>query len=87
LTQGRWNAFVCKPQQWGEVYRKHKGEDATVYLQINRGGYTVGDWFVAYFLGGYRQYPSRPPRDFISTGAAPSERIPPFLEEGLACMV
>src|SRR5437764_11023181 len=26
-------------------------EDAPTYLRINRGGYTRGDWYVAYFIG------------------------------------
>src|SRR2546422_10624238 len=37
--------------QWASFTRGQTGADAAVYLQINRGGYTVGDWYVAYFIG------------------------------------
>ena len=73
--------------QWATFTRGKTGADAAIYLQINRGGYTVGDWYVAYFIGdvgtlsvaaheGWHQYVAR---HFES-------RLPPFLEEGLACM-
>jgi hypothetical protein len=78
--------FANRPQ-WAQFTREKTGEDAAVYLQINRGGYTVRDWFVAYFLGdvgtfcvasheGFHQYAAR----HFKT------RVPPFLEEGLACL-
>ena len=73
--------------QWASFTKGKTGADAAIYLQINRGGYTVGDWYVAYFIGdvgtlsvaaheGWHQYVAR---HFES-------RLPPFLEEGLACM-
>jgi hypothetical protein len=73
--------------QWAAFTKGKTGADAAIYLQINRGGYTVGDWYVAYFIGdvgtlsvaaheGWHQYVAR---NFES-------RLPPFLEEGLACM-
>ncbi len=73
--------------EWAQFTRSRTGSDAAVYLQINRGGYTVGDWYVAYFIGdvqtysvasheGWHQYVAR---HFL-------DRLPPFLEEGLACM-
>ena len=78
--------FATRPQ-WARFTREKTGEDAAVYLQINRGGYTVRDWFVAYFMGdvdtfcvasheGFHQYAARHFRT----------RVPPFLEEGLACL-
>ena len=74
-------------EQWAAFTRSRTGADAAVYLQINRGGYTVRDWYVAYFIGdlgtfsvaaheGFHQYVARHFRS----------RLPPFLEEGLACM-
>jgi hypothetical protein len=71
--------------EWAAFTREHTGDDSKVYLKINRGGYTIGDWFVAYFIGdintfpvaaheGWHQYVSR---NFKS-------RLPPFLEEGIA---
>ena len=73
--------------EWAAFTRTRTGADAAVYLQINRGGYTVRDWYVAYFIGdlgtysvaaheGFHQYVARHFRS----------RLPPFLEEGLACM-
>jgi hypothetical protein len=74
--------------QWADFTQKNTGATAKVFLQINRGGYTVRDWFVAYELPtryrtysvvaheGFHQFASR---NFVG-------RLPPFLEEGLACM-
>lgn len=73
--------------QWTAFTESRTGADAAVYLQITRGGYTVRDWYVAYFIGdlgtfsvaaheGFHQYIARHFRS----------RLPPFLEEGLACM-
>ncbi len=74
-------------QQWAEYTQENTGEDAKIYLQINRGGYCVGDTFAAYFLGksgtpavaaheGWHQYVAR---HFQG-------RLPPFLEEGIATL-
>jgi hypothetical protein len=73
--------------EWADYTRKVTGADSKVYLQITRGGYAIGDQFVAFFLGdvgtysvaaheGWHQYVAR---NFKG-------RIPPFLEEGIACM-
>lgn len=73
--------------QWMDFTRKHTGLDSNVYLQISRGGYTIHDWYVAYYIGdvdtysvaaheGWHQFVARHFRG----------RLPPFLEEGLACM-
>jgi hypothetical protein len=73
--------------EWAEFTAAKTGADAALYLQINRGGYTVRDWFVAYYIGevgtyavaaheGWHQYVARHFRS----------RLPPFLEEGLATM-
>lgn len=78
--------FNTRPE-WIDFTRKHTGRDATVYLQISRGGYTIHDWYVAYYIGdigtysvsaheGWHQFCSRHFKG----------RLPPFLEEGLACM-
>src|ERR1700722_5446070 len=37
--------------QWAEFTREHTGEQAPIFLKINRGGYCVFDWYVAYFIG------------------------------------
>src|SRR5208282_785 len=73
--------------QWDRFTRQHAGPDAYVYLKIARGGYTIHDWYVAYFIGdietysvsaheGWHQYVNRHFKG----------RLPPFLEEGIACM-
>jgi hypothetical protein len=78
--------FAQRPE-WAQFTAAHTGQDAAVYLQINRGGYTRLDWFVAYYIGdtgtfavaaheGWHQYVAR----HFKT------RLPPFLEEGIATM-
>jgi hypothetical protein len=78
--------FATRPE-WARFTAERTGEDATVYLKINKGGYTIRDWYVAYFIGdvgtyavaaheGWHQYVARHFRS----------RLPPFLEEGIATM-
>jgi hypothetical protein len=73
--------------EWAAFTTAHTGEDSGIYLRVHRGGYTVGDWFVAYWIGdtgtfsvaaheGWHQYVARHLKG----------RLPPFLEEGLACL-
>ena len=73
--------------QWTAYTKAHAGEDASVYLMVNRGGYTAGDQFVAYWIGdagtfsvaaheGWHQFAARNLKG----------RLPPFLEEGIACL-
>ena len=74
-------------EEWTRFTRQHTGAAAEQYLRINRGGYTRGDWYVAYFIGegatlsvaaheGWHQFANR---NFKG-------RLPPFLEEGVATM-
>jgi hypothetical protein len=71
--------------QWAQFTQAHTGDDAPKYLQINRGGYTLGDVCALYRFG----------RDSTNTVAAHEGwhqfvarhfrvRPPPFLEEGIA---
>jgi hypothetical protein len=73
--------------QWAAFTRQLTGPSASIYLQINRGGYTIQDRYVAYFVGesstwsvasheGWHQF----------CGRNLKGRLPPFLEEGLATM-
>jgi hypothetical protein len=73
--------------EWDAYTQRTAGSDASVYLQIRNGGYTMRDRYVAYYIGrsgtfsvtaheGWHQFLGR---YFIG-------RVPPFLEEGLACM-
>jgi len=82
------DCFVFRTRtEWEAYTRKYTGPDATVYLQIVAGGYAYSDKFVAYYIGrsetfsvtaheGWHQYCGR---NFKG-------RLPPFLEEGIACM-
>ena len=73
--------------EWDVYTQRYGGSDARVYLQIRSGGYTVRDRYVAYYIGregtfsvaaheGWHQFAGRHFKG----------RMPPFLEEGLACM-
>lgn len=73
--------------EWEAFTKANTGPDASIYLQIRRGGYAIRDKYVAYYIGryatasvaaheGWHQYVAR---HFIG-------RLPPFVEEGLACM-
>jgi hypothetical protein len=79
--------FFKDRAQWARFTRQTTGEDAQIYLQIIRGGYSVGDRFVAYEVGtastvsvaaheGWHQFAARHFKG----------RLPPFLEEGIACL-
>jgi hypothetical protein len=88
LTGKPMNCYIFSLRhQWATFTEKNTGSDASVYLQINRGGYTVNDWFVSYYIGdtgtfavasheGWHQYVARHFK----------MRLPPFMEEGIATM-
>lgn len=88
LTDRPMDCFIFRwRSEWDRYTQRYAGSDAQVYLQIRSGGYTIQDRSVAYYIGrlatfsvaaheGWHQYASR---HFIG-------RLPPFLEEGLACM-
>jgi hypothetical protein len=72
--------------EWAAYTKQNAGADATVYLQISRGGYTVGDVFVSYFIGDGATYSVAAHEgwhQFVSRHC--KQRVPPFMEEGLAC--
>jgi hypothetical protein len=71
--------------EWNDFTRTQTGANSVTYLQIRRGGYALGDRYVAYNIGarptasvaaheGWHQFVARNFRG----------RLPPFLEEGLA---
>ncbi len=73
--------------EWDTFTKKSTGQDSVIYLQIRSGGYTVYDRYVSYYIGrsatfsvaaheGWHQY----------CGRHFKGRLPPFLEEGIACM-
>ncbi|HEY2585101.1 MAG TPA: hypothetical protein VGI81_04990 [Tepidisphaeraceae bacterium] len=74
-------------QQWAAFTKAHTGEDAAIYLRVNRGGYTVGDWYVAYWIGDIATYSVAAHEGWHQFVARHLKgRLPPFLEEGLACL-
>ncbi len=73
--------------EWEQFTRFKTGNDARMYLKIPRGGYTLEDWFAVYSDSdsavfsalaheGWHQYAARHFK----------RRLPPFLEEGIACL-
>ncbi len=73
--------------QWADFTRQHTGADAGIYLQINRGGYTRNDWYVAYFVGEAATYSVAAHEGWHQFVARNFKgRLPPFLEEGIATM-
>jgi hypothetical protein len=77
--------FDNRPQ-WIDFTRRHTGMDSNVYLQISRGGYTIHDWYVAYYIGDASTYSVAAHEGWHQFVARHFKgRLPPFLEEGLAC--
>lgn len=88
LTGGPLPCYIfAQRSEWADYTRAHTGAMATLYLKINRGGYTIDDTFVAYLIGqsgtdavaaheGFHQFVAR---NFKT-------RLPPFLEEGIASL-
>src|SRR5688572_18364293 len=73
--------------EWASFTQKHTGADAPIYLQINRGGYTFGDKYVAFFIGDLQTYSVAAHEGWHQYVARHfKHRPPPFLEEGLACL-
>lgn len=73
--------------QWAAFTAAHAGEDAAVYLQVLRGGYTHGDRAVTYFLGDLSTYSVTAHEGWHQFVARHFKtRLPPFLEEGIASM-
>lgn len=73
--------------EWIDFTRLRTGRDASIYLQITRGGYTLHDWYVAYFIGDIGTYSVAAHEGWHQFVARHFKgRLPPFLEEGMACM-
>ena len=74
-------------REWADFTQKNTGNDAAIYLQITRGGYCIGDWFVSYYVGGRATYSVAAHEGWHQYVARHFKgRLPPFLEEGTACM-
>jgi hypothetical protein len=73
--------------EWASFTKTNTGPDAPIYLQINRGGYTFGDKYVAFFIGDIQTYSVAAHEGWHQYVARHfKHRPPPFLEEGLACL-
>ena len=73
--------------EWAAFTERNTGDDAPIYLQINRGGYTIGDRYVAFFIGDIQTYSVAAHEGWHQFVARHfKHRPPPFLEEGLACL-
>lgn len=71
--------------QWADFTRRNLGGEAHIYLQITRGGYTVGDWFVSHFTAEIPTSSTTAHEGFHQFAARHFKgRLPPFLEEGLS---
>lgn len=74
--------------EWEQFTMRYGGPDAQVYMKIRNGGYTQRDRYVAHYNGRYSTYSVASHegwhqfagRNFIG-------RLPPFMDEGIACMV
>ncbi len=74
-------------KEWARFTEKHTGSDAPIYLQIKQGGYTVGDRYVAFYIGDIQTYSVAAHEGWHQYVARHfKHRPPPFLEEGLACL-
>jgi hypothetical protein len=88
VTGGPLDCFIFRwRSEWDRYTQRYAGPDAKIYLQIRSGGYTIKDRCVAYYIGrvgtfsvaaheGWHQFAGRHFKG----------RLPPFLEEGIACM-
>jgi hypothetical protein len=73
--------------EWADFTRANTGADSAIYLQITRGGYCIGDWFVSYYVGDHGTYSVAAHEGWHQYVARHFKgRLPPFLEEGTACM-
>lgn len=78
--------FADRPQ-WRRFTQMHTGPRAAIYLKIERGAYTIGDWYVSYYLGDLNSFSIASHEGFHQfLGRNFSGHLPPFLEEGTACM-
>lgn len=73
-------------EQWDSYTQRYAGSDARIYLQIRSGGYTLRDRYVAYYIGRSATFSVAAHEGFHQfVGRHFKGRMPPFLEEGLAC--
>lgn len=87
LSAEPMDCFVFeKRSEYDSFTKQTTGSDANVYLQIRRGGYSVGDRFVCYYIGADTNAVAAHEGWHQFLGRNFKGRLPPFLEEGMACM-
>jgi hypothetical protein len=73
--------------EWEDFTRRQTGIAARIYLQINRGGYTLRDKYVAYNVGEAATLSVAAHEGWHLFSATHFKgRLPPFLEEGCATL-
>ncbi len=78
--------FGSRPE-WTDFTKRNTGVNSYLYLQISRGGYTVGDYFAAYNVGAAATLSVCAHEGWHLFAAKHFKgRLPPFLEEGIATM-
>ena len=82
------NAYLfSRRASWAAFTALNTGADAKTYLQVNRGGYTLNDWFAVAWLGDVGTYSVMSHEGWHQfVGRHFAGRLPPFLEEGIACL-
>jgi hypothetical protein len=79
--------IFAKRDQWEAFTRQATGPEAPIYLRVNRGGYTIDDWYACYFIGDAGTYDVAAHEGWHQfVGRHFREPIPPFLEEGIGTM-
>ncbi len=88
LSAAPLNAYLfSRRTHWAAFTRLNTGEDAATYLQVNRGGYTLNDWFAVAWIGDVGTYSVMAHEGWHQfVGRHFAGRLPPFLEEGIACL-
>jgi len=73
--------------EWDRYTQRNTGNDAKIYLQIRSGGYTLRDQYVAYYIGRMNTFAVAAHEGWHQfLGRNFKGRLPPFVEEGFACM-
>lgn len=88
VSATRMNTYLFQYRyEWAAFTEANTGDDASIYLQILRGGYTYGDNAVTYFIGDRSTYSVTSHEGWHQfVGRHFKSRLPPFLEEGIACL-
>jgi hypothetical protein len=72
--------------EWEQYTMRFAGPDANVYIQIRNGGYTQKDRYVSFYNGRLSTYSVASHEGWHQfAGRNFTGRLPPFLEEGMAC--